>query len=81
MATVNKLMLDLAAFEHDLKTGMQGDAMTQQAVRTGYMAAMVAAQQRILELCIKGIIPEGRGGKISEAVTEAVRESCKRVVP
>jgi hypothetical protein len=81
MATVNKLQLEQAELEHDLGRAVAGDKLLEQTVRAAYGAARVTAHQRILELSVKGVIPEGRGGRIMEELTSAFIDSLARILP
>jgi hypothetical protein len=78
LATVNKLLRDLASFENDLKAGLTADTDINAAIRAGYTGAIIAAQQRILELSVKGLIPEGKGGRIMSEIQQAIETSRDR---
>ena len=82
MATVNVLLRELNQLEADTKAKLAGqDPAIEQAVRCGFAIARVAATQAILDLSVKGIIPDGRGGRIMDEVKQAIDESAGRTVP
>lgn len=80
MATVNQLGLELAAFEADLKSALDGDKTARATLQAGAVMASLAAGQCLLDLGIKGVLPEGRVGKIMNAVRDAIEESTARIV-
>jgi hypothetical protein len=81
MATVNKLLRELAALENETKEGVAADPIACAGIRAGFAIAEIVAAHTLLELGIKGVLPEGKGGRIIEEVKKALRASANRIAP
>lgn len=79
MASVNRLLLEVAELEDGTRELIDGNRDRKQAVRVGYSLAQTVMLQTVVELSVKGIIPEGAGSKLVTELAAALEQSKERV--
>jgi hypothetical protein len=84
MATVIDLEAQLRGFEQQVRTMVTGDDVvarcSAQGFDLGFDLAELAMRQAILDLATKGVLPDGRVGKIMTTVADAMNACKGRVV-
>jgi hypothetical protein len=79
--TINEMQAGVRSMEADARKAVEmGGDIGRAGVNIGFMVASIVAKQTILELGIKGALPEGRSGAIMAEINTAIEASKERVL-